>query len=82
MATVGHMLFLKADCSFELLMGPFTIPLYTSPKHPSPRRSSMITWLAGISHASNFGDSNKHTLVTLDPGLLGPMMYMGSSLIS
>ena len=27
----------------ELGMGPFTIPLRTSPKHPSPSHSSMMT---------------------------------------
>ena len=36
-------------------MGPMTLPLWTSPKHPSLNFISIITLLTGISHSSVFG---------------------------
>ena len=58
-ATVRYASPLKVNCKLALALGQGIDPLYTSPKQPSPRRLSMITWLAGISHVSSFGESTR-----------------------
>lgn len=52
MATSVHTAFLCDGRTLLLSMGPFSIPLYTSPNAPSPKRVSTITSLGGTSHSS------------------------------
>ena len=74
-ATGIQMVFFSEGRILGLVMTPLTMPLYTSPKAPSPRHSSIMTSLGATSHSST-ASSEWFSFVGI---FLGPTVNIESS---